>query len=116
MSDYEHQRGRLIPQEKEENETVKAYFQRVLKEDFEEDDWNDNNPTEMLYEPDLYEKYFYVNEKLYTVLDLEEVDPYDDIQILKEDPRDGNWFEMKYYNGGTCLSEMIEEAIEKLNK
>lgn len=116
MSDYEHQRGRLIPVEKEENETVKEYFQRALGDDFSEEDWDDNNVYDILHAPNLYEKYFYVKDIIYKVLECEEVDPYDDIQILKEDSRGGYYFEMKYYNGGTNLSEMIEESLEKLNK
>ena len=63
---------------------------------------------------DLREEFFYAKDKLYKAFDVEDVDPYDDLQILKEDPRGGYWFEMKYYNGGTCLSEMVEEALENL--
>ena len=115
MSDYQHERGRLISIEKLDGEEVKDYFKRVLGESFTEEYWDGKDPRKILYEQDLYNSVFYSNGILYKVLELEEIDPYDDIQILREDPRGGYYFEMKYYNGGTCISEMIEESLEKLH-
>jgi hypothetical protein len=116
MSHYEHKRGRLVLLEREENEDTKEYFKRVLQNKFDEEEWNDSdgNIYEFISMSDLGEEFFYAKEQLYKAFDVEDVDPYDDLQILKEDPRGGYWFEMKYYNGGTCLSEMVEEALEKL--
>jgi hypothetical protein len=118
MSDYQHQRGTLRPFHKFENENVKEYFKRVLEEDFKEDEWlsNDEDPMEYLGMSDLYERYIFYKNKLHRVEDFEELDPYGDVQVLNANP-DGTFsFEMRYYNGGTCLSEMIEESLEQLNK
>lgn len=116
MSNYEHKRGRIVLVERGEDEAIKDYFKRVLDDKFEEEEWNDSdgNIYEFISMSDLDEEFFYSKEKLYKTIEIKDVDPYDDLQILKEDSRGGYWFEMKYYNGGTCLSEMIEEALEKL--
>ena len=116
MSEYEHKRGRIVLVEKEKTETTEDFFKRVLADKFDDEEWEDadGNIYEFLSMSDLGEEFFYAKEKLYKAFDVEDVDPYDDLQILKEDPRGGYWFEMKYYNGGTCLSEMVEESLEKL--
>lgn len=116
MSDYEHKRGRIILVEKENTEITKDFFKRVLADKFDDEEWEDadGNIHQFLSMSDLGEEFFYSKDKLYRAFDVEDIDPYDDLEILKEDPRGGYWFEMKYYNGGTCLSEMVQDSLEKL--
>lgn len=116
MSEYEHKRGRIVLVEREENETVKEYFKKALTDKFNEEEWKDADGDihEFLSMSNLDDEFFYAKEKLYKAFDVEDIDPDDDLQILKKDPRGRYWFEMKYYNGVTCLSQMVEEELEKL--
>lgn len=60
------------------------------------------------------DKYYVVNGSIYEIIEEEELDPYDDISILK-DNGDGTYdYFMTFYNGGTCLRECIEYELEKL--
>lgn len=116
MSDYESHSGRIILQKRLENESDKDYLKRVLQDQFDEEEWEDadGDVYEFLSMCDLYEKYFYANEKLYLNAVHKELDPYNDIQELEGDDENGYTYFMRVYNGGTCLSEMIEESLEKL--
>lgn len=116
MSDYESHRGRLILRNREENETDKDYFKRVLGDKFIEEEWDEEDDViNCLYEMDLYEKYFYVNDTIYENVDHQELDPYSAQEINGDDENGYNYF-MMFYNGGTCLTEMIEESLKRKNK
>lgn len=116
MSDYESHRGELILRKREENETDKHYFQRVLGDKFKESEWDEEDSvTSCLYEMDLYEKYFYVNGKIYENVNHKELEPYD-TQDLDGDDENGYKYFMIFYNGGTCLTEMIEKSLKRKNK
>ena len=63
-----------------------------------------------------YRKYFIVNDEIYEAFDHIEGNDGNDIDILIPN-NDGTYnFVMQFYNGGTCLSEMIEDAIKRVNK
>ncbi len=115
MSDYEAHKGRVVPIKRLDGELDFEYFKRVtgvlLNEDELEDDLSN-----ALYDYDLYEKFFYVNETLYKNVDHEELDPYSSRQELKGNDIDGYEYFMMFYNGGCSLSELIEESLTKLNK
>jgi len=118
MSDYENHRGRLELFRRQENETDKNYTQRLfekLGEPFTEEDWaeHEDDIREFLSWQNTEEKVFYVNNKYYLNVDHKELDPYDDIQELEGNDEEGYTYYMRFYNGGTCLNEMIEEAFEK---
>ena len=71
-----------------------------------------NNWTEE-FRDTFYEKYFFAKGQIFEAFDHKEFD-YKDIYYLK-DNGDGTFdFVMKFYNGGTCLSECIEEELEKI--
>jgi hypothetical protein len=63
---------------------------------------------------DLYETYFFVNDVVWEVFDHTEFD--DDIYEMVPNADGTVSFIMSFYNGGTCLSECIEEGLLKLNK
>jgi hypothetical protein len=71
--------------------------------------WEDYFKTEFRNE------YFIVNEQVFEVFDHKQFD-YEDIYYLKDNGDDTYDFVMKFYNGGTCLEECIEEELEKLIK
>ena len=112
MSDYESHKGRIKPIFRLENESDKQYFFRATGKDISTEDFDDL--MEAIYDLDLYNKYFYVRETIYENLEHEELDPYSSECVLNGNDTDGYTYHTMFYNGGTCLSEIIEEAIEKL--
>lgn len=57
-----------------------------------------------------------VNDEFWEVIEDREEDDYNDISIMRPN-RDGTFdFLFQFYNGGTCLSEMLECEIKKINK
>jgi len=116
MSDYEAHRGRLIPQFRLEDESDLNYLNRVAEQEVTEEEYNDyDGIEETLSELDLYEDFFYVNGTLYKNVDHVEASPYH-AQNLEGNDINGYSYFMMFYNGGTCLSEMIENGLNKLNK
>jgi hypothetical protein len=74
-----------------------------------------NNSWEEQLRDDAYEKYFFVNDGIWEVFDHVSKDDYDDIYQITPNSDGTLSFVMQFYNGGTCLSECIEEELEKLN-
>lgn len=62
------------------------------------------------------DEYLIVGESLFKMIDHKETDEEDYFMNLTENSDGTISFHGQFYNGGTCFSEMIEEAIEKLNK
>jgi len=110
MSDYEQHFGklRLVPQE--EGQTMDELCKSLwVKEGQSADDYEE--PSTLFDE--YYEKYIMVDGKLWEVFDHTESDDDTDFHIA--DNKDGTYtFQTRFYNGGTCLSEMLEDAIKKL--
>lgn len=72
------------------------------------DDW-----LEKLQSDD--DKFIVVNDKIYESIE-DKKSEYEDICYLR-DNGDGTFdYVMQFYNGGTCLPEMIEDGFEKLKK
>ena len=120
MSEYQHQRGKLMEFKRSSTESKEDFFKRAMGNLFKQEAFNqyilDNDMFDFLDECNCYEKIFYINENFYKVLEIEEIDPNYEVQVLNKNLDDTYTFEMKYYNGGTCLEEMIQESLEKLKK
>lgn len=116
MSDYKAHRGRLVLFPRQKEETDKEYTKRFFKEikqEFHEDQFDNEGMREYLGWHLEIEKGLYANSKFYLNKDHKELDPFEDIQELEGNDIDGYTYFMRFYNGGTCLTEMIEEAFEK---
>lgn len=62
-----------------------------------------------------YERYFIVDGEIYEMIDHSESD--DEYFVHMNRNEDGTIsFSSQFYNGGTCLSEIIEESISEMNK
>jgi hypothetical protein len=62
-----------------------------------------------------YEKYFIVDGEIYEMIEHSESD--DEYFVHMNRNEDGTIsFSSQFYNGGTCLSEIIEESISEMNK
>jgi hypothetical protein len=61
-----------------------------------------------------YEKFFIYNNEVWEAIEhIESDNDYVDVMIPNQDGT--ITFVMQFYNGGTCLSEMIEDGLKKLN-
>lgn len=114
MSRQEVHRGKLIPFNRLDNERDREYMERLCRkigEPFQKDSW-ENNLREYIYDADLYEKVFIVKDKLYENAEHKEYEDYD-FHEFDGNEVDGYTYFTSFYNGGTCLSEILEEEIEK---
>lgn len=114
MSDYQHERGQIMPINRLENESDKDYTKNVFGDDFKEENWDeDDGILDFIYASDLEDKYMFLNDTIYKILKIEDLDPYGDVNILTQNSDGSLSFECRYYNGGTCLQEMIEEKLNE---
>jgi hypothetical protein len=118
MSRTEFHTGRLYPVKIEKNleETCRAIATRhniELGEDWQEDFRDAFNKYE--YESErVPEEYFIHGEKLYRVIDHEESNDEEYFMKLSRSEDGSISFIGQFYNGGTCFSEMLEEALDDL--
>ena len=107
MSETEHVEGRL----KNTGVTFDEFMIEYKKENERPDYYGDDK---VWFDDVFYELKFTFKGIVYDI-EKNNVNQDSDISILTKDG-DNFDFEFKFYNGGTCLSEMIEESIDKLTK
>lgn len=105
-----HYKGKLIPQEKLENETLKQYFQRILGDKFYEEFWSEEYPTEVLDYTKLHQ-YFYINGLIYKGQEVSKIRAQS-INNLCGNKDNGYWFEIKY-SGDTTLEKQLDKMFAK---
>lgn len=71
---------------------------------------------EEIFKDHFSEKYIIANNIIYEIFDHVEKNADDGIYSLTENSDGTLSFIMQFYNNGTCLTECIEEELEKLNK
>ena len=118
MSYTEFHTGKLYPVKIEKNleETCRAIAKRFdieLGEDWQEDFRDKFNEYEYKNKRTT-EEYFIHGEKLYRVIDHEELDSEEYFMKLSRNENGSLSFIGQFYNGGTCFSEMLEEALDDL--
>lgn len=69
---------------------------------------------EELIKNELYDKYIIVKDEVYEVIEDEELED-GEISTLTPEENDIFSFTMRFYNGGTYLTEMLEDAIKQYN-
>jgi hypothetical protein len=114
MSQTELHIGKLRKIELKENHSLEDFYKEKLKEIRITELKSYNNDWEDEFKDKFYNKYFIVNDIIWEIFEHEEKDDSDDIYELKPNADGTLSFIMKFYNGGTCLSECIEEELEKL--
>lgn len=75
------------------------------------DSWQET----LKYHLDFYETYFFIDGEVWEILDHRDLDDSDTYEMTPN-PDGTISFIMRFYNGGTCLTECIEEGLKKLNK
>ena len=113
MSDYEAHYGKIKKVETNLSceEFAKQEFIRLTGKDTIPKGYN--NFIEALW--DESEEFYFVNSKIYRI-ENNELDGDSDIFQYKELEDTSIEYILRFYNGGTGLSEQIEEIIDKVNK
>lgn len=64
-----------------------------------------------------YNRYFFAdNGDVWESIEHEEFEDYGDIDFVQSNPDETISYVQQFDNGGTCLSEAIENALNRLNK
>jgi hypothetical protein len=109
MSDYVTCFGKLRLVEPKENETLDQLCKRlwIEKSGNKEEDYKDENN---LFE-DYYGEYIEIKGKIYEIFE-HGIILEDDMFCHLQDNKDGTFsFQTRFYNGATCMTEMITEAF-----
>jgi len=112
MSQTELHFGKLRKVELKENKTTDEFFKEKLLEKGIHD--LNNSSLDNAFKDNFYEKYFIINNVIWEVFDHIEKDASDDIYEITKNTDGTLSFIMKFYNGGTCLSECIEEGLARI--
>ena len=115
MSQNEFHTGRLVPADLG-GKTIEEFAEKICREAgiSEISSYHDSWLDELKYEG-AYEKYFIVEDVIYEMVDHSEADDEYFVHLRRNE--DGSIsFSAQFYNGGTCLSEIIEESISEMNK
>ena len=124
MSYTEKHIGRLVVVDFDKNGTTPEHFYKML---CEYHDYNSLTVTkyrtpytykswEEMYWEELWDKdsLYRVDGKVYKLVEHTEIE--DDIFKFWKNADGSISFVAEFYNGGTCLSEIIEEGIQSINK
>lgn len=61
------------------------------------------------------ENFVVIEDTLWEIIEDKELEGDDEINIMQENEDGTVSFVTRFYNGGTCLQEMLQEGFEKLN-
>lgn len=114
MSHTETHIGKLRKVPLKENQTIEQWCEEKCKElniNFNYGSWEKT----LLYNFS-DDKYFIIDDTIWEVFDHTEVENNDDIDIMTLNEDGTLSFVMQFYNGGTCLSECIEDGIKRIEK
>lgn len=113
MSDYETHYGKIKKVETDLSceEFAKQEFIKLTGKDIISIGYN--TFIEALREYD--SEYFFINSKIYKI-ENNNLDGDSDIFEYKELEDNSIEYTLRFYNGGTCLSEQIGEILDRVNK
>ena len=115
MSQNEFHTGRLVPVDLE-GKTVEEFAEEICRSSgiSEISSYHDTWLEEFRYEL-AYEKYFIVDGEIYEMIEHSDSDEEYFVHMRRNE--DGSIsFSAQFYNGGTCLSEVIEDSVLVMNK
>lgn len=114
MSYTETHSGRLVEIETPPQETLEQTLKRLCIEEgdsIELEEWADSWKEQ--FQDTFYHKIFIVNNRLFKLVEHVQSDDSDIYHMNKNE--DGSFTLLtSFYNGGTCLSEIVEELLEKV--
>jgi len=111
MSYTEHIKGKM-----REIPIIKSY-EETCKNIYEAETGSDKLPSWCMgYDEYLYEEcpeYLLLKGRIFKIIEKEDIDPDTDFTNLTENEDGTISFETRFYNGGTCLSEVLESGIKR---
>ena len=117
MSDYEKFKGEIELIPRNESESDKDYFERATNKPYSYyfNGMRDCDCIyEAIYENNIYKDFVCIDNNIYKFNELKSLDPYGSYCNVQEIERGKYRFETMFYNGGTCLGEMLSSELEKL--
>lgn len=97
-----------------QDKTIEQFFQEKCNENsITTIDKYYNTWKETFFDNVSYKKYFVVGEDVWEAFEHTELEDGDDVEIITSNEDGTLSFIMQFYNGGTCLSEMIEDGLKK---
>jgi hypothetical protein len=73
-----------------------------------------NDSWEETFRDNYYNEYFIIDGQVWESFEHIKSDGYEDIDVMIPNDDGTITFVQQFYNGGTCLSECIEEGLKKL--
>lgn len=121
MSETVRYEGKIQLRPRLENETNKEYFERVTGKKWQKYDWEPECIEEAIcdnsisyYEAEENKKgYICINNNIYEFLEIKEKDVSDCYCDLENIGDNTYKFNASYYNGGTDLTEMLQDEFKK---
>ena len=111
MSEHETLKGTLKLRPRLKNEIDEDYFKRITGCEWTEYKYDPENINDAIGYHSLHDKFIEVDDQIYEIIELQDIMFGCFCDITKDG--DKIHFITSFYNGGTCLSEMLEEAIQK---
>lgn len=110
--------GKLRKVQFSEGQTLEDWCKSKCEEHgcTELDSFNSTWHEQLIYELSDPEKYFFADGEVWEAFEHKEIKDDGDIYFLQPNPDGTITFVYRFYNGGTCLSECIEEDLQKYNK
>lgn len=97
-------------------EQCKTLIQKQFSENnknFDDIDYSIYNSFKEWINDEYYEKYLIIKDKIYEILEDEELDESNIFIATKNEDNTINFF-VQFYNGGCCLNEAIEMALKNM--
>lgn len=108
MSNYETHKGKLIPVDLE-GKSLEEYCKKLLDDSgyvYDYTEWKQD------FDELMFDSYFIHEDTLYKIEDVERDDVDEYLEATKDKDTGIIEYNMRFYNGGTCLSEMLENYLK----
>lgn len=125
MSEQEYFKCELQAIPRLEDETDKEYFERATKCPWQRYDYEPDNIREAIYDNDIsyydfnksnQDCYICLNNVIYKFVSLDRSDYINSFCHYTNKEENNASFEAYFYNGGTCLEEVLTDAMNKKDK
>jgi len=114
MSEMETHHGKLRRVQLAEGQTIEDWCKAKCQElGYTEMD-SCNSTWEEQLRSETHNKYFFTDDEVWEAIEHKSVDDDGDIYFLQPNEDGTLTFVYRFYNGGTCLSECLEDDLAKL--
>ena len=121
MSETQKFIGKFQLRPRLENEADKDYFERITGCNYQRYEYEPHDIEEAIHDNDLTyydiesgrKAYLYLENNIYEIIEIEEKDVCGDYCYIEKVDDNTFRFDAQFYNGGCCLSEMLEWGFKK---